>query len=147
MSSHISQPEVKINQNFPTESSIKKHVGSSHGLTLITLSLLDSANKDLAIELFCTGDSQLQDFSAQILGIIKRFEVIKVYIRSVKLNGVFQESYDDSKLEDNADRPFSVDQFKKNDVICDIEINNREQRWAFWRNPEIAPRTLRLAVK
>jgi len=148
MSSHITYPEVRVSRTFPTEQAIQKHVGTTHGLTLIVLSLIDKANADLSIDLSCVGESQLQDFSTQIMGILQHSEVIKVYFRSVRVNGVYQDTYDELKLERDSSRPTSPEQFKnKSHAICDIEITGDGQKWSFWRTPEATPRVLNILVK
>ncbi len=148
MSSHLTFPEFRISRQFPTAASIQKHAGSSHGLSLVALSLVDKANKDLTIEVSCVGETQLQDFASQIRGILQNSKVIKVYFRSMKVNGVFQDTYEDSKLEHDDTLPTSPEQYKdKAHTICDIEITGDGQTWKFWRNPENAPRVLKLSAK
>lgn len=148
MSTHITYPEVKVSRPFSTEESIQKHVGTTHGLTLIALSIIDKANANLSIELSCVGESQLQDFVTQLMGILQHSEVIKVYFRSVKVNGIFQNSYDGLELEKNCSKPTNSEQYKnKAHSICDIEITGDGQTWSFWRNPETTPRILKLLVK
>lgn len=148
MSGHITYPEVRTSRTFPTEQSIQKHVGTTHGLTLIVLSLIDKANAELSMDLSCVGESQLQDFSTQIMGILQHSEVIKVYFRSVRVNGVYQDTYDEFKLERDSSRPTNPEQFKnKSHAICDIEITGDGQKWSFWRTPEATPRVLNLLVK
>lgn len=145
MTSHITYPEVAVNRPFPTEQSIKKYIGSTHGLTLIFLSLVDKANVGLSIDLSCVGESQLRDFSTQFMGILRTSEVIKVYLRSVRVNGVYQNSYEDFQLERDSSRPASPEQFRnKSHAVCDIEITGDGQKWSFWKNPESAPRVLNL---
>lgn len=148
MSNHITFPEFRINHQFPTADSIRKHAGTSHGLTLTSLSLIDKANVGLTIDISCVGESQLQDYATQIKGILQRSEVIKVYFRSVKVNGIFQDSYEDLTLEHTDAAPTSSEQYKhKSHSICDIEITGDGQTWKFWRNPENSPRVLKLLVK
>mgnify|MGYP001608657366 CR=1 FL=1 len=148
MSNHITFPEFKMSRQFATSESIKKYTGTPHGLTLAVLSLIDKINKDLTIELACIGESQLHDFSTQINNILHRSEVIKVYFRSIKINGMFQESKNNIKLEQDDTTPTSSEQYKnKSHVICDIEIDGDGQKWKFWRNPENMPRILTLIVK
>ncbi len=148
MSQHITFPEFKFNRQFATAESIQKYAGTTHGLTLTALSLVDQANRDLQIEVACVGESQLQDFASQIRGILHQSKVIKIYFRSVKVNGVFQDSYEDSNLEHDDSAPCSPEQYKnKANSICDIEINGDGQVWKFWRNPENAPRVLKLIAK
>jgi hypothetical protein len=142
---------VQFNKSFSTEEAIKKYLGSTHGLTLIALSLADIKNKELRIDLACTGITQMQDFSNQINMILHNSEVIKIYFRSVKINGVFQDTVADMKLEElehDDNPPTNHIQYKnKSHVILDIVIDSDGQTWNFYRLPEGIPRTLRLYVK
>ena len=148
MATHLLHPEVHINKSFPTAAAIQKHLGSTHGLTLIALSLMDHTNVGLAMELACVGEVQLQDYASQIMGILHKSAVIKVYIRSVKNNGVFQDQFNGAVLEHSSERPASTEEFKNGaNVICDVEVTNQGQTLHFWRIPEVAPRVLKLYVK
>ncbi len=148
MSQHITFPEFKFNYQFATASSIQQYAGSTHGLTLTALSMVDQANKNLQIEVSCVGESQLQDFASQIRGILQQSKVIKIYFRSLKVNGIFQDVHDSVKLERDDSAPCSPEQYKnKSNSICDIEINGDGQVWKFWRNPENTPRILKLIAK
>lgn len=141
------QPKIRFNREFPTASSIQQHNGSSHGLTLMVLSLIDKSNAKLAVELICSGESQMQDIASQIKSILQTSKVVKVYFRSVKNNGVFQPTYDELKLESVDGTPSSPDAYGKYHAILDIETTADSQIWKFYRNPEAMPRTLTILVK
>ncbi len=140
-------PIFKISHEFPTAASIMKFAGTSHGLTLTTFSVIDKQNADLQISIVCSGISQLNDYVEQLKGILQTNEVTKVYIRSVKVDDVFQESYLDLSLEKTNSAPTSHEQFKnKSHVICDIEITEDSQTWKFWRMAEENPRVINFTV-
>lgn len=142
-------PEIYSNRDFSPLETIKKNTKSTHCLTLMILSLMDLPNATLEIEMICENEIQMQDIILQLHLILTKSEIIKVYIRSVKLDGKFQESFNENKLEQETPIPNYIEQFKnKSDVICDIEIQqNQYQIWKFWRFAESIPRQFKISYK
>jgi hypothetical protein len=97
----ISYPLFKFNQDFPTASSIVKFAGSTHGLTLAALSIIDTPNKNLHIDITCSGSTQLLDYSEQLKCILSTYDITKVHFRSVKIDGKYQATYTNLTLETN----------------------------------------------
>lgn len=140
-------PEFKFNSSFPTAASITKFAGTSHGLTLAAISVVDKPNTNLEIEIVCSGPAQVADYADQLRCILQKSKIIKVYFRSVKIEGVFQDSYSNLTLEPVDGKPISNSQFSnKVDVICDIDICGDNQTWKLWRLAEPNARVLKLTT-
>ena len=145
METFPSYPVFKFNRDFPTASTITKHADSTHALTMTALSLIDKDNQGLQIEILCSGTAQIADYADIIKCMLQTLKVATVYFRSVKIDGVFQDTYLNLTLEQNDDKPSNYTQFKnKADVVCDIEIANDSQTWSMWRLAEPACRVLKL---
>lgn len=137
--------EVRANREFPTMSPIRKYAGTSHGLTLLVLSASDVNNKGLRLDMRVASDSQLQDFAGQINDVMNNSQVSKFYVRSVKLNGVFQDSFNGWPLVHNDTAPVSKDEYLNgSNVLVDIDISASEHVWRFYRHAQPGNRVLRL---
>ena len=146
MSSELQPGEIRSSREFPTLASIKKHAGTSHGLTLLALSAADLVNKNLNLEMKCSGDSQLQNFSGQINDVINTSQVTKFYLRSVKVNGVFQDSFNGVKLQKTDEPPVGEDDYNNAHVLLDIQVGAGEYVWKFYRYSQAGHRSIRLFV-
>lgn len=133
--------ELKFNKDFCTASSIKKYAGTSHGIALMVLSLLDNANISLDIDVTCS-ELYFQDMVKQVNCVLNTTKVLSVNIRAVTKNTF-------NLVDENELTLLNIKLSDKtpSKVICDISIENNNVTWTFWRNPEIKPRTLKITSK
>jgi hypothetical protein len=138
-------PVFKFNNSFPSAKLITQHAGTPHGLTLSVLNLIDSQNVNLRIDVTCSGTAQIEDYSELIACILQKINVVKIYFRTVKVNGVYQDTFANSQLERDDTAPFDIALFKNNaEVICDIESDTNKYVVKIWRKTETTARTLTL---
>lgn len=140
--------EFKFNKACASAELIQKYAGSSHGLTLAVLSIIDIVNKGLSIDMLCVNEKQMFDYLAQVRNVLQNSKVVNVFFRSLRVNGVFQDKYEAMDLEHDNSCPVDHNKLKMpSHCICDIQVIGDVQTWSFWRRTENAPRVLKFSFK
>jgi len=141
------QFKVEFNSTFPTATSIMRYAGTTHGISLIALSMIEQNNKKLDITVTFDGDTQLNAAATHVMAILKKSDSVPVYLRTVKTNGVFESKYGDAELQTNDVPPTSPDEFpSKSGAILDLSITHNTQTWTFYRLHDPHPRHLKLVL-
>jgi hypothetical protein len=140
--------EFKFNKDCASAELIQKYAGTSHGLTLTVLSIIDIVNKGLNVDMLCVNEKQMFNYLAQVRNVLQNSKVVNVFFRSLRVNGVFQDKYEDMNLEHDNSCPVDHNKLKtQTQCICDIQVIGDVQTWSFWRRAENIPRVLKFSFK
>jgi hypothetical protein len=138
---------LKINIESDSLNQVKKHINTSHGLSMLALCMLDIHHKTLNVEISFDDELSLINTSEQLLATFLKCESNKVMLRSYKVEGKFLDSYLDIKLSDITTQPVSPNEYAGNSkVILHCSINEKKHEYYFYRLNESGPRILTLVV-
>lgn len=145
MTSHI----PKITSNLPTSAvqTAQKYAGTSHGYSIIALTLLDKENRGYTIDVTFDTMEELQSAADQMLGVWERCESNKVLFRSCKNNGVFVNTFNGNLMKQNDSVPSLSEEFNTHvQVIMDMCTDDTSITYKFYRCNEQRPRILKLKL-
>lgn len=140
--------QVNVTTNLDTDflTQAKKHSNSSHGMSMIALSMLDAAHMNLNTTLVFEDMDTLENCAEQMTAVWDKCASNKVLFRSAKKDGVFLAEFFGKPMSEETALPTTSDEYKNYKVIMDANINNAENVhvYKFYRWLEIYPRVLTL---
>jgi hypothetical protein len=139
--------EITTNLDTPALASSKKHVGTSHGLSMLGLSMLDPSHKGLRVEMKFTEQSVLVNTSEQLMAIWLKCESNKACLKSAHFDGKHLTEYFNVQLADASGNPISSIDFPPGvKVLIDADLYPTTQTYKFYRTGEGSPRELHLSL-
>lgn len=141
--------QVTVKTNIDTDFILqaKKCASSSHGMSMMALSMVDANHRDLNMTVTFDNYSTLEDCAEQMTAVWAKCESNKVLFRSVKNAGEFQTEYFNYPLSEVTTFPFTSAEYKYAKVILDIDLNIGHHVYTFYRWNEPRPRILTLKTK
>ncbi len=141
-------PEIQINTHIASYDYIKKHMGQSHGMSAIAISLIDPINADLEMRVVFDTINEMNNFIEYVLGVWKKFIPVPSFIRSYLKDDVYVKSLNGVELEEKALFPSTVEEFKGKTIIIDIVSNKTsEYLFKFYKFNDTKPRLLYVSAK
>ena len=141
-------PDIKCSLALEAMSEIKKHASEPHGASLIAITMLDTRNKTLNVDMKFDTEMELNTFFSNVLAVWGKYEPIPAYLRSYKQDGKYMESLDSAPLEVDVKHPASLEDYAGKKAVVDMILTGRTDvilnvyRWG-----EQAPRALTLSLK
>jgi hypothetical protein len=137
---------IKANLETEALTQAKKFAGSSHGLSMMALNMLDALHKGLNVTMSFEDGGALENCADQMLAVWMRCESNKVLLRSVKQNSTFLKSYFGKELSENTAFPSTSTEYNNAKIILDAELSDFAHTYKFYRWNELTPRVLILNV-
>lgn len=136
---------IKCNLNINSWPTIEKYHGTSHGISLVAMSMLDVNNRGLQFTVTIDGD-RIDSYVEHVLSVWRRYNPIPSFIRSYKMDDKFMQEFDGIKLDTKPVFPSVPDMFMGKKVIIDIEHNTDRDEYTFkhYQWNEDKPRVLQL---
>ena len=116
---------MSFTSNFETDAlqHARTLLGTSHGLSVLALTIIDEANRNLQIEYEVESDLHFDSVAEQLLSAWLKSSFNKVYFRSCKLDGKYLTEYAEKQLTENSLMPTSANDFPSGcKFILDMEI-------------------------
>ena len=125
MLSGANESTFSCNLKLKQIDSINKYLGTPHASSLIALTSIDTANKNINMTIKCPNAFESSSLTQDIIDVWSKYKPIKVYLRSCKTGDKFLTSIDNRDLETkNIARPSSIDMYKGNDVLIDMLMSD-----------------------
>lgn len=132
--------EIKSNKPLKQLDEIRKHIGSSHGASLVALTMIDPKNIGIDMNLSFLYEFDLFKFARCAVEAWDKCTAFKTWVRSYKYEDKFLENVNDIKLTDNL-KPLNDDDFIKYKAVVDIEYNDQTLTYKV-HTPKHKPRLL-----
>lgn len=118
--------QVTVNTNIETEflTQAKKHATTSHGLSMLALSMLDTNHLNLQMTLVFEDLDTLEDCAEQMTAVWSMCQSNKVLFRSAVQGGKFLTEYFGKQVSEVTSYPSASAEYKYFKVILDIVIND-----------------------
>jgi hypothetical protein len=144
-------PEIKSNIQFTALEQLRKHLGTSHGMSLIAITMIDFNNRDLELDVLLESNMYLEAFVEHIINVWGNYIPVPSFIRSYQVEGKFLDEFEGVKLQDTTPFPGTNDQYKNKKFIIDIadgkdDDNEKTYTFKFYRWGEDRPRILRVSI-
>jgi hypothetical protein len=138
---------IDFNRDIIATTSIKKNFGTTHGFSMIAITVLDPESTNLNIDMKFENSYELEKAVDHIFGAWKKYKPIRSFVRSYKLDNQFQEEYAGYKLKLESPFPATQDHFyyeknKLQDAIIDIEKDKYKYTIKIYKWRELHPRVL-----
>lgn len=120
--------KVSVTSNIDSDSltQAKKHAGTSHGMSMLALALLDANHRGLELTLVFDDVATLENCAEQMTAVWDRCMSNKVLFRSAKKNGSFLTDFFDKPMTDVNTMPTSSAEYKNHKLILDVELNDTD---------------------
>lgn len=137
--------KVDVNFNLNTEflAQAKKHSSTSHGMSMIALSMLDINHTNLKMTMTFDSLETLENCAEQMAAVWAKCESNKVLFRSVQQEEEFLNEYFERQLTNVTAFPTASAEYKNCKVILDIKLGYTHT-YTFYRWNEQHPRVLTL---
>jgi hypothetical protein len=139
-------PKIESNIAFVTLQAIKKHSTEAFLSSLIAVSMIDNTTRDLELTVSYVDNAIAQTVISDIIASFLVYKPVPIYVRSYKVNGVFQRSLDGNKFEQTSVFPQSTDDYKGKKAVVDIEKTSSSCVYYVYKWNEVKPRILRINV-
>lgn len=130
----------------PIESA-KKHHGTSHGLTMLALCLIDRSHSNLNVTITYDDSFSMENSAEQILAAWLKCESNKTRIVSYKINGEYQKNYLGLDLIEDSKPPVSNAEYKNYKAMIYADVYDNKQTYTIYYIGSHQPRYLILQVK
>lgn len=140
-------PLITSNMDLPAIATIRKYSGVPHGMSLAALTVLDTENRKLTLDLTFENDAYMMTFADQLVAVWGKYEPIPSFIRSYKVDGKYMSSFNGESMQLTSQMPSTHDMFGYKKAIIDIElIGLTKIVYKIWRWGEDTPRMINLSV-
>ena len=121
---------VNCNLNLHAYESIKKHINSPHGASLVAITLIDDLNPCIDMTVKLIDIYQIRYMFENMMAAFGKYKSITTLIRSIKVNDKYLSTYKNIDLQtqpneqDGADfkRPMTTEEYCKKHAVVDIII-------------------------
>ena len=126
---------------------IRKALEQSSGTSRLALSMLDAVNRGMTSSLKVDSSVAVEMTSESLIGNWLKCQSSRVYLRSVKQDGVFLDTYAGVKLVSDDSFPESPNCYiNGTSVILDVIMDGFIHTYKCYRWPDRVPRTLTLSI-
>lgn len=125
----------------------KKHHGTSHGLTMLALCLIDRSHANLNVTITYDDTFSMENAAEQILAAWLKCESNKTRIVSYKINDEYQKNYLGLDLIEDSSPPVSNADYKNYKAMIYADVYSDKQKYTIYYIGSYQPRYLILQVK
>lgn len=141
-------PIIECNKPIQSLEEMKKQISTSHGNTIIALSMIDDNSSGVNLTIKYDDPSYLSNAAEQILSTLSRYNPIRVVILSLERDGNKIQEYTECYLHNG--QKYSPEDLKYNSkgtFFADITQTNNKFSMKLARSGENPPRLLTLELK
>jgi hypothetical protein len=141
----MQKPDIYCNIDIKPAETVKKYVGSTHGISVLALTLIDPNSHGVEFSIKYSSEQQLLYTVTQLIDVWCKYAPVKTFLRSCCVNGVYQTEYNDVSLEPTQN-PTNLG-FGLKTAAVDLDIKDNVYTFTVFRLNENSPRMLVLSVK